>query len=148
MKVILKADVQGTGKAGELCNVSDGYAKNFLLKRGLASEATTAALNEKATRDSAVAHRVQVELDNAKADAAKLDGKSIKITAKGGASGKLFGAITAKEVADELNRQFGTDVSKKKIVLNGDVKNHGDYSFEVKLHAGVSAKLNLSVVEA
>lgn len=145
MKVILKADVQGSGKAGDLINVSDGYAKNFLLKKGLAVEASTAAINEKVTRDNAIAHHLSEELANAKAAAAQIDGKTITVSAKAGANGKLFGAITTKEIAEELNRTFKTDINKKKIVLKTDIKSHGSFSFEVKLHSGVIATLNLTV---
>lgn len=145
MNVILKADVQGTGKAGDLVNVSDGYAKNFLLKRNLATEANAAAVNEKNTRDAAAAHHAQVELDNAKEIAKKLDGKEIKISAKAGANGKLFGAITTKEIAEELAKQFKLEINKKKITLGSDIKSHGEYSFQIKLHTKVSATLKLIV---
>lgn len=147
MKVILKSDVKGTGKAGEMVNVSDGYAKNFLFKKGFAVEASSTAMNEKATRDSAIAHHAQVEIDEAKAAAEKINSKTVVIHAKAGSNGKLFGAITTKEVAEEMNKQFGTDINKKKISLNSDVKNYGSYSFEVKLHSGVSASLKLEVTE-
>lgn len=147
MKVILKADVKGTGKAGELVNVSDGYAKNFLFKKNLASVASTAALNEKQTRDSAILHHAQVELDSAKEIASKINDKTITIKAKAGANGKLFGAITTKELAEELTRQFAVEINKKKITLNSDIKSHGDYTFDVKLHTGVVASLKLIVTE-
>ena len=148
MQVILKQDVKGTGKAGELVKVADGYGKNFLIKRGLAVEASAGALNEKKTKDEAAAHHAQVALDAAKADCAKIDGKKIVIRAKAGSGGRLFGAVTAKEVADEMNRVFKTDITKKKIVMKNDIKTFGEYSFEVKLHTGVSAKVDLSVQEA
>lgn len=147
MKVILTQDVQGSGKAGDLVNVSDGYAKNFLLKKGLAIIASAAAINEKSTRDSAVAHHAQVELDDAKAVAKKLDGKSITIKARAGANGKLFGAITSKEIADELSKLYSIDVNKKKVSLASDVKSYGNFEFEVKLHAGVITKMKLIVEE-
>ena len=148
MQVILKQDVKGTGKAGDLVKVADGYGKNFLIKRGLAVEASAGALNEKKTKDEAAAHHAQVALDSAKADCAKIDGKKIVIRAKAGSGGRLFGAVTAKEVADEMNRAFGTDLTKKKIVMKNDIKTFGEYSFEVKLHQGVTAKVSLSVQEA
>ena len=148
MQVILKQDVKGTGKAGDLVKVADGYGKNFLIARGLAVEASAGAINEKKTKDAAAAHHAQVALDSAKADCAKIDGKRVVIRAKAGSGGRLFGAVTAKEVADEMNRTFGTDITKKKIVMKSDIKTFGEYTFEVKLHTGVTAKLNLSVVEA
>lgn len=147
MEVILKKDVKGSGKAGDLVKVSDGYARNFLLPKGLAVPASAGAMNEKNTKDAAAAHRAQVELDNAKAAAAKLDGKTIVMTAKAGANGKLFGSITAKELAAEIEKMTGETVDKKKILLDADVKAYGGYSFEVKLHTGVNAKMNLVVKE-
>ena len=148
MQVILKQDVKGTGKAGELVNVSDGYAKNFLLKRGLAVEASAAAMNEKKTKDAAAAHHAQVALDEAKAAAAQIDGKTVTVFAKAGTGGRLFGAVTAKEIADEANKQFGLKLNKKKISVKSDIKTFGEYTCEVKLHTGVTATLNVSVKEA
>lgn len=147
MKVILKVDVKGTGKAGELINVADGYAKNFLIKRGLADEATAAALNTKQTKDSAQAHHAQVELDLAKQNGDKLKDKTITIKAKAGSNGRLFGAITTKEIAEQIQKSYGFEVNKKKITLSGDVKNYGSYSFDVKLHTAVSVPMKLEVVE-
>ena len=147
MKVILTQDVKGSGKAGELITVSDGYAKNFLLKKGLAQVANAATLNIKQNKDSAVAHHAQVELDTAKATAQKLEGKSITIKAKAGANGKLFGSITSKELAEELAKCHGVEVNKKKITLNSDVKAYGEFSFDIKLHSGVSATMKLVVAE-
>ena len=147
MKVILKKDVKGSGKAGDLVNVSDGYARNFLFPKDLAMPASAAAMNEKKTKDEALAHRLQVELDEAKAAAARIDGKEITLHAKAGANGKLFGSITSKEIAAELQKQFQVEFDKKKIVLENDVKSFGDFSFEVKLHSQVSAKVTLHVIK-
>lgn len=147
MKVILKQDVKGSGKAGELVNVSDGYAKNFLFPKGLAVEASVAAMNEKNTRDSAAAHHAQVEIDNAKALASKLNDKTITIHAKAGSNGKLFGAITTKEIAEEIQKAYGEEINKKKITTKTDIKNYGSYTFDIKLHTGVSATMKLEVVE-
>ena len=148
MQVILKQDVKGTGKAGELVKVSDGYAKNFLLKRGLAVEASAAAMNEKKTKDEAASHHAQVALDEAKAAAAQIDGKTITVFAKAGTGGRLFGAVTAKEIADAANEQFQLNLNKKKISVKSDIKTFGEYTCEVKLHTGVTATLNVSVKEA
>lgn len=147
MKVILTQDVKGSGKTGELVNVSDGYAKNFLLKKGMAIEANAAAINAKQTHDSAVAHHAQVELDTAKETAQKLEGKSVKLTAKAGANGKLFGSVTSKEIASELAKLYKIDIDKKKINLLSDAKSYGEYDFEIKLHAGISAKMKLVIEE-
>ncbi|MFZ2539510.1 MAG: 50S ribosomal protein L9 [Oscillospiraceae bacterium] len=145
MKVILTQDVKGSGKAGELINVSDGYAKNFLLRKGLAIEASATAINAKQTKDSATAHHAQVEIDTAKDTAKKLEGQTIRVKAKAGANGKLFGSITSKELAEELAKCYAVEVNKKKITLNSDVKAYGEFSFEVKLHTGVSATMKLVV---
>lgn len=148
MKVILTQDVQGSGKAGDLVNVSDGYAKNFLLKKGLAKEANAAALNDKKTRDDAVEHHAKVELENAQELAKKLAGSTVHIKAKAGANGKLFGSVTAKEIAQELTRVSGVEITKKKIVLESEIKTFGGFSFDVKLHTGVIAPMKLLVEEA
>ncbi len=145
MKVILKQDVKGTGKAGELVEVADGYAQNFLLKRGLASLANTAAMNEKKTKDAANAHHAQVALDQAKEQAAKLEGKSVTVIAKAGEGGKLFGKVTGKEVADEIKKSYGVDINKKKVSLKSEIKACGTFEVQVKLHTGVVAKMTLEV---
>ena len=147
MKVILKQDVKGTGKAGDLVEVSDGFAKNFLIKRGAAVEASAAAINEKKTKDAAIAHHAQEELDQAKAIAKKLDGQKIILKAKAGANGKLFGSVTSKEIAEEIVKAYKVDVNKKKVSLKTDIKAFGDYEAEIKLHTGVVAKMTVSVGE-
>lgn len=146
MKVILKADVKGHGKAGDLCNVSDGYARNYLFPRGLAVEANAAAMNEFKNREEAKAHHLAEEKAAANAAAAKLNGKTVTIHAKGGASGKLFGAVTAKEVADAVKANLGVDLDRRKIGMH-DIKSHGDYEAEIKLYPGVVAKLSIKVEE-
>jgi large subunit ribosomal protein L9 len=148
MKVILKQDVKGSGKAGDLVNVSDGYAKNFLIKKGLAIEATAAAINEKKTKDNAVRHHAQVELDNAFATAKALKDKSIKIIAKAGTGGKLFGSVTSKEIADTVSKDFDLSIDKRKIVLDNDIKSFGTFEFQLKLHTGVVAKMKVIVTES
>ena len=138
MKVILLADVKGKGKKGELCNVSDGYARNFLFPKNLAIEADSAAMSELKSREEATAHHKKEELEAAKATAAKLDGKTITIKAKAGAGGRLFGSVTTKEIA--------TDIDRKKMQV-ADIKNFGEYTAEIKLHIGVVAKINVKVTE-
>ncbi len=147
MKVILKEDVKGSGKKGDLITVSDGYAKNFLIKKGLAVIADSQAMNDKQNKDAAAAHHAQVALDQAKAAAAKLEGKIVTVTAKAGEKGKLFGKVTAKEIAQAVSNEFQMEINKKKITLSMDIKAFGTYSFEVKLHTGVSAKMNVKVIE-
>ena len=146
MKVILIEDVQGSGKKGDLVNVSDGYAKNFLLKRGLAKEANAKNIAELKAAQDASARRQQQEIDAAKKTAADIEGKTIKITAKAGQSGKLFGAVTAKEVADEVSRQFGVEADRRRITMD-DIKSYGSYEADIKLHTGISAKVYVVVGE-
>lgn len=148
MKVVLQADVKGSGKKGELVNVSDGYARNFLLPRKLAIEANAQALNELKNRDEAMKHRVQVELQTAKELAEKIEGKTVKLTAKAGAGGKLFGSVTSKEIAEGAMKQMGVELDKKKISLDADIKAFGTYNVTVKLHVQVQAKFFVTVAEA
>ncbi|MEG2429361.1 MAG: 50S ribosomal protein L9 [Oscillospiraceae bacterium] len=147
MKVILKSDVKGSGKAGELVNVSDGYARNFLFKKGLAVEASANALNEKNNHDSSVAHKLEMEIKQAKEIAKTIDGKEIKIVAKAGANGRLFGAITTAEIATEINNKFNAEISKKKIILKDDIKAYGEFSFDIKIYTGIAATMKLIVSE-
>ncbi|MCL2056790.1 MAG: 50S ribosomal protein L9 [Oscillospiraceae bacterium] len=145
MKVILQEDVQGSGKKGELVNVSDGYARNFLIKRGLAIAATPKAMSEMNQRQAAKDSKAQRELDSAKKTAGEIGGKTLKIIAKAGSGGRLFGSITNKEVADELKKQLGVEVDRRKISLEEDVKSYGTYTAEVKLYQGVTVKVYVSV---
>ena len=145
MKVILKADLKGTGKAGELINVSDGYARNFLFPKGLAVEANAQALNELKNKEQAKQHKAEVELAAAQQAAARIDGKSFKIIGKAGKNGRLFGSITAKEIAQEITKQLSIPVDKRKIVLSMDTKAFGSYPIEIKLHPGVVAKATVMV---
>ncbi len=147
MKVILTQDVKGSGKKGQLIEVSDGYARNFLLARKLAIEASAQNMNVLKAKEAAAQHRAQVEREQAEAAAKTLSGKSIKIMAKAGAGGKLFGSVTAKEVSDELKKQLGVDVDKKKIALTADIKSFGTYSAEVKLYAGIATQIFVTVAE-
>ena len=141
MKVVLKQDVKGSGKKGELVEVADGYARNFLLKRGLAIPADAGAMNELKNREAAKAYRLAEE------QKAAIDGKTVKLTAKAGANGKLFGAVTAKEIAEGIEKQLGTTLEKRKIVLKEDIKAFGSYTVEVKIYNGVSASLYVIVGE-
>ncbi len=146
MKVILKQDVKGLGKKGELVNTSDGYARNFLFPRKLASEANAQAMSEMKNKENAEKFRIETETKAAKDTAARISGKTIKITAKAGQNGKLFGSVTSKEIAEKLKETFSIDVDKRKIAVD-DIKQFGTYEFEVKLYQGISAKLYVSVGE-
>lgn len=147
MKVILKQDVKGSGKAGDLVNVADGYAKNFLLKKGLAVPADANALNQKKTKDQAAQHHAQMLVNNAKETAQMLENKTVKIRAKAGEKGRLFGKVTSKEIAEEVTKEFGVEVNKKKVSVETEIKSFGTFSFEIKLHPGVSVKMNVCVCE-
>lgn len=146
MKVILKQDVKGQGKKGELVNVSDGYARNFLFPRDLATPADAQAMNELKNRESSIQYHKEMELKAAKEAAAVLNGKTIKTSAKAGQNGKLFGAITSKKVSEIIKDQYGYDIEKKNIIMD-DIKAYGSYPIDVKLHAGVVAKITVTVSE-
>ncbi|MBR4910662.1 MAG: 50S ribosomal protein L9 [Clostridia bacterium] len=146
MKVILLEDVKSKGKKGDLINVSDGYARNFLFPKNLATVADNAALSEMKSRKEAEEHRVAEEIAAAKEIAEKLNGKTVTLKAKAGSSGRLFGSITSKEIAEEINRAFSVDIDKKKLAV-ADIKNFGEYSADVKLYKGISAKVNVKVEE-
>lgn len=147
MKVVLLQDVKGTGKKGQLVQVSDGYARNFLLPRKFAKEANAQVLSELKNAESAREWRRKKETEEAQAAAAAIQGKTVHLYAKAGQGGKLFGSITAKEVAEELKKSFHVDVDKRKISMDGDIRAFGTYECEVKLYAGVSAKLYVLVGE-
>ena len=144
MKVILLADVKGHGKKGELCNVSDGYARNFLFPKKLAVEADNTALNELKNREEAKAHHKQEEINAANATAKALEGKTVTIKAKAGSNGKLFGSVTSKEIALEIENSLKIKVDRKKMQVS-DIKNFGEYTAEIKLYLGISAKVNVIV---
>ena len=146
MKVVLLQDVKGLGKKGELVNASDGYSRNYLFPRKLAMEANSQAMSELKNREAAEKHRIETETANAEKDAKKLEGKTVKITAKAGAGGKLFGSVTGKDVAQAIKEQFGIDVDKKKVQLD-DIKAFGTYPAEVRLYNGISAAIYVLVGE-
>lgn len=146
MKVVLLQDVKGHGKKGELCNVSDGYARNFLFPKKLAVEADNAALNELKNREKAKEHHLKEEIAAANALAEKLNGKTVTITAKAGSGGRLFGSVTSKEIAAEIKNAFGIEIDRKKMSV-ADIKAFGEYTAEIKLHKGISAKLTVKVTE-
>ncbi|MBP9989282.1 MAG: 50S ribosomal protein L9 [Ruminococcus sp.] len=146
MKVILTQDVKSLGKKGEMVNTSDGYARNFLFPRKLAGEADSQALTELKNRESSKKHKVDVETADAKDAAAKINGATIKITAKAGQGGRLFGSVTSKEIAQELKNKFGLDVDKRKITVS-EIKAYGTYTASIKLYQGVNADFSVMVTE-
>ncbi len=146
MKVILKQDVKGLGKKGELVNASDGYARNFLFPKGLAAEANAQAMSEFKNKQQAEKYRIETETAAAKAAAERISGKTVHITAKAGQNGKLFGSVTSKEIAEKVRAEFGIETDKRKIIVD-DIKQFGTYEFEIKLYQGISAKLYVMVGE-
>ncbi|MBP0970003.1 MAG: 50S ribosomal protein L9 [Oscillospiraceae bacterium] len=147
MKVVLKQDIKGTGKKDELVNVSDGYARNYLIPRGLAIVADSAAMSNIKSKNDAIEHHKAVELEKAQQIAAVINGNTVKIEAKAGSSGKLFGSITAKEIAAALKEQFDVDLDKRKIELDSDIKTFGTYGARVKIYTGVNADIKVMVTE-
>ncbi len=146
MKVVLKQDVKGLGKKGELVNTSDGYARNFLFPKGLATEANAQSMTELKNREQAQKYKIETETAAAKKAASEIQGKTIRIKAKAGQNGKLFGSVTSKEIAEKLKEEFKLDVDKRKVVVE-DIKQFGTFEFEVKLYQGISAKLFVAVGE-
>ncbi len=147
MKVILLKDVKGSGKAGDVINVADGYARNFLIAKGTAIEATQKNLNDLQGKKDSENHKLEVEKQQAQDTAKILNGKEVVAKAKAGTGGRLFGAITAGTIADLIETQYKCKIDKKKIVLNSDLKAFGDYNAEIKLGHGVTASMKIKVIE-
>lgn len=144
MKVILLQDVKKLGKKGDVVNTSDGYARNFLFPRNLAQEATDSNLHVLNAKKDVERRKKTAEIEAAQKLADDLRDKVVKIEAKAGDSGKLFGAITSKDIADRINEQFKVKVDKKKIVMD-TIKIAGTYNIEVKLYPEVSTKMKVMV---
>ena len=147
MKVILTQDVKSLGKKGDLVNASDGYARNYLFPKGLAVEANASAMNEFNNRENAKKFHKAEELKAANELAAKLEGKTFKLKAEAGASGKLFGSVTSKDVAKQIKADINVDIDKRKIVME-DMKAFGTVQAEIKVYQGISAKVFVQVSEA
>ncbi len=147
MKVVLTQDVKDLGKKGELVNASDGYARNFLFPRKLAVEATTGKLKEIEDKKASEKNRKEKELSSAKELADKLSKLEIVFRTKAGENGKLFGSITAKDVAEAIKAQHKTEVDKKKVVMHDAIKALGTYQVEIKVYPEVSAKISVKVIE-
>ena len=146
MKIILLQDVKGSGKKGDIKEVADGYARNFLLAKGVAIEATPKNLSDLAGKKSSEQHKVDVEKQSAQDIANSINGKKVTAKAKDGQGGKLFGAITTGNIDDLISAQLGHKVEKKKIVV-GEIKAFGTYEAEIRLYNGISAKITVEVVE-
>lgn len=146
MKVILLADVKSVGKKGEIVNASDGYARNFLFPRGLASEATEASMHVLNNKKEAERRKKLAEMEAAQKLADELKGKEINISVKSGENGRLFGSITGKDIADKLNEKYNLKIDKKKIVVD-TIRQVGIYDVEVKVYPEISTKVKVVISE-
>ena len=145
MKVLLLQDVKAQGKKGEIVEVNDGYARNFLIKKGLAKEATASVINETNQKNAQEAKNKAAALKAAQDIAAQLDTKEVEVSIKMGDNGKFFGSVTNKEIADAL-LAMGYEIDKKKIIIKDAIKAAGVYGVEVKIYPGVSFTINVKVV--
>ena len=148
MKVILLQDVKGKGKKGQMLEVSDGYARNFMLPRKMAIEATPDAINTMRMNDKATQERIAREKAEAMATAKSLRDMTLTVTAKGGGNGRLFGSVTNQEIADALEKQSGIKLDKREIVISDAIKNVGTYTVTCKLGYEISAPLTVKIEEA
>jgi large subunit ribosomal protein L9 len=147
MKVILQQDVQGQGKKGQIVQASDGYARNYLFPRKLAIEATADALNAIKLHDKALKDAEARERQKMAELAKALETKVIRVAAKAGSNGKLFGSVTSKEIAEELKKQHGVDIDKRKIILDEPIKQYGSYQLTAKLGFDINATVMINVTE-
>lgn len=148
MKVILLQDVKGKGKKGQMLDISDGYARNFMLPRKLAMEATPDAINTMRMNDKAAAEKAAKEKAEALAVSKELRAMTLVVTAKGGGAGRLFGSVTNQEIADALKAKTGIALDKRKIVISDPIKNVGTYTVTCKLGYEISAPLTVKIEEA
>ncbi len=146
MKVVLNQDIKGIGKKHQIVEVSEGYARNFLIPKKLVSIADNKALNEAKTKIEAQAFKRKTEKEAAEVDKKKLEGSYIEFRHKVGEGSKLFGSVTEKDISDEINKKFKIVVDKKKISIKEPIKNLGTYNVQVKLYEGVIADLKIVVV--
>lgn len=146
MKVILLEDVKGTGAKGKIVDVSDGHAKNYLIPRKLAAEATKAAMNEYNMQQKNAEKKRQGEVASAQELSARIENFTVKIPMKVGESGKMYGSVGSKEIAAAMSSQSGIDIDRKKIVLDEPIKNIGEKKVPVKLYADITAQLTVEIV--
>ncbi len=147
MKVILLKDIKGTGKKGEIINASDGHARNYLIPRGLAKEATDGSVRQLEHQNAAKEKRAQEELDEAKALAEKINTFEITFKTKAGEGGRLFGSITNKDVAEMIKKKYSLDIDKKKIVMDQPIRTLGTTKVTIKVYPKVSAEMKVQVIE-
>jgi len=148
MKVVLLKDVKGQGKKDQIIEVSDGYARNFLLPKGLATEASGAVLNDIKNKEASKAHKISLERAAAKETAEKLDSLKVELKVKSGGAGRMYGSVTAKEIAEALEKQHKITVDRRKMVMKDPIKQYGSYHIDVKLYTDVTGKIHVSVTEA
>ena len=148
MKVILLQDVKGKGKKGQMIEVSDGYARNYMLPRKIAVEATADAVNTMRMNDKATQERIAREKAEAMEISRKLREMTVTVTAKGGGAGRLFGSVTNQEIADALQKQSGITLDKRKILVDEPIKNVGTYTVRCKLGYEITANLTVKIEEA
>ena len=146
MKVILKQDIKGVGKKDQIINAADGYARNYLIPKKLAVPADQGNMNNLKAKNESIAYKKGEDLKEAKELAERMKKLTVKIKVKAGENGKLFGAVTSKEISEALKRDFNIDVDKKKIMLNESIKNAGTTRVDVKLNEGVMANVLVMVV--
>lgn len=147
MKVVLLQDVKGQGKKNDIIEVSDGYARNFLFPRKLAIVADARAMNDVKNKKASEEHKIEMEKAKARELSEKLGSIKVVIKAEAGADGRFYGAVTSKDICEALKSQFALDIDKRKITLDAPIKAFGTYFVEIKLYAGISAKLSVQVVE-
>lgn len=147
MKVILKEDIKGVGKKDQIINANDGYARNYLFPKNLAVPADKGNLTNLQSKKTSEEHRKELERESAKETAKKIEDITLKLPVKSGENGKVFGSITSKEIAENLEKQYKITVDKKKINLQEPIKNLGTFNIEIKLYDGVNAKLKVNVIE-
>ena len=148
MKVILKQDIKGVGKKDQVINAADGYARNFLLPKGLAIPADTGNMNNLKAKNESIEYRKGEDLKEAKIIAEKMKSLTLKLTVKAGDNGKLFGAVTSKEIAEALKTQFNIIVDKKKVLLNESIKEAGCRKVDIKLNEGVIGTITVMITPA
>lgn len=145
MKVIFLQDVKGQGKKGEEKIIADGYARNFLLPKGLAIEATAANLNNLKGQKASESYKKEQEIKAAEEIKKQLEGITVKISAKAGENGKLFGSVTSKDISDALKAQHKIDIDKRKIVIASDIKTTGEIAVDAKLYPQISGKIKVII---
>ena len=147
MKVILLQDVKGLGKENDLVNVSDGYARNFLLKNNYATEANNQSINIMKSKQQAIKNKKQNDADTNMRLKEKIDGKEIVLKAKSGENGRLFGSVTSMDIANRIKEQYNVKIDKKKIVLDENIRHTGTFDIIIKLYPGINAAVKVIVTD-